>query len=847
MARHRDALFHPAFLDPRFHAALNPYDETPPPVLKPVEAPRRETRSRDFDIKHICISLRIDPSERFIEGVATLTLAPFRDQLKAIELDAFELNVKEVRIKNGSRRLEFESFKDHLIVHLENPQPRDKNLTLQVSYSARPRRGLHFVKPDDEYPQKPLQVWSQGEARDNSAWFPCTDYMNERQTTETVITVPERFKVLSNGRLVSEKRDARGATRTFHWRQDEPHPAYLVSIAIGEFAVIEARCGKLPVPYYTYKGTEKEARMLMGRTPAMIRHFSKIFGYKYPYPKYAQVVADDFIYGAMENTSATTHSDRFLHDVRTELDFNCHDVVAHELAHQWWGDLLTPKSWAHVWLKESFATYSEILWSEHAESVDESRFFLLQERNIYMTEDRDRYRRPVVDDRFEFPMEVYDRHAYQKGGIILGMLRSVLGDDDFFRTLSYYAHKHEWQSVETNDLKVAIEEVTGRNLDWFFNEWLYKAGYPEFEVSHHYDAQAGALHMTARQVQDTSDGTPLFRMPVEIEVLTKRATRTLSVEIEKAEHEFYFAMDERPLAVLFDPEDRVLKTLQHEKSRQELLYQLRHARSFAARMRAAREAERFNDDDTVAALRRAFMQDEFGPVRMAAAVGLAGIGTNEARDALVAGMKRETEARVRRALAWSLGRFRKDRKAMAALERAMQQDESYFVAAFSMRALAHAAGEDAYEKLIGMLGRDSYQDVVRATVFDALAIAKDKRGIALATDHTAYGIAPSVRVAAVIALGTLGKEHRDEREAVYKKLVELLEDKAFRVRVAAVKALAILGDARAIAPLKSVDEREAIDIIRSAARGSIRALEEQAEEEKQDGKKEKQVSTGASH
>jgi aminopeptidase N len=845
LARHKDALFHPAFLDPRFHAALNPYDETPPPVLKPVDAPRREMRGRDFNIKHIRIALSIDPAERFIEGTTAITLAPFRDALETIELDAFELNVREVRL--GSKRLEFESFTEKLSIRLPEARPRGKNLTLSIDYSARPRRGLHFIQPDEGYPQKSLQVWSQGEAEDNSAWFPCTDAPNERQTTETIITVPARFTVLSNGRLLSNKLDAKRDRRTFHWRQDETHPAYLVSVAVGDYSVIEARCGKLPTPYYTYPGTEKEARMFLNKTPAMIRHFSKLFGYDYPYPKYAQVVVDEFTAGAMENTSATTHADRFLHDERTELDFNCHDVVAHELAHQWWGDLLTPKSWKHVWLKESFATYAEILWSEHAASLDESRFFLVQEQNVYMTEDRDRYRRPLVYDRYEFPVEVYDRHAYQKGGVVLSMLRYVLGDEDFFRTLSYYAHKHEWQSVETTDFKVAVEEMTGRSIDWFFDQWVYGRGYPEFEVTHHYDASAATLRVQVRQVQDTSDGTPLFRMPVELEVHSRRARRSFKVEIEKAEQDFYFSLDERPLAVIFDPQDRVLKTVQHEKSKQELLHQLRRAESFTARMRAARELEQFRDEETIAQLRKTLLTAEFGPVRMAAAVALAGTGMDEARDALVTGLRRNEEARVRRAIAWSLGRFRKDRKAVAALERAMREDESYFVAAFAMRALAHAAGEDAYGKLVGMLGRDSYQDVLRATVFDSLTISKDRRAVALAVDHTAYGISAPVRVSAVLALGTLGKEYPDEREAVFKKLTELLEDRSFRVRFAAIKALAVLGDERAIPALKAVDDREALDFLKTAARSGIRALEEKVGEEKQDGKKEKQVSAGTAH
>lgn len=837
MARHVDALFHPAFLDPRFLAALNPYDETPPPVQPPIEAPPNPTRSRAFDIHHIKLALNINPSETFVEGTATITLSAFSDGLETLEFDAAELSVSEVR--RGQKRLKFESFADKLVVMLDESLKRSENLTLSISYSARPRRGLYFIKPDESYPNKPLQVWSQGESEDNHAWFPCIDSPNERQTTETIITTPERFTVISNGRLISSKRDAKRGLKTVHWQQDAPHPAYLVSIVIGDYEEIETRSGKLPAPYYTYPGTAREAKLLMGETPRMIRYFSKLFGYEYPYPKYSQVVVDDFIFGAMENTSATTHSDRFLHDKRTELDFNCHDVVAHELAHQWWGDLLTPKSWKHLWLKESFATYSEALWLEHAAGADEARFYMLQDLNVYLGEDRDRYRRAIVHDRYDFPVEVYDRHAYQKGGLVLGMLRYVLGDDAFFRVLKHYAHKHEWQSVETNDLKVAIEEVTGQNLDWFFEEWLYGKGYPEFEVSHAYDAESGALRMNVKQMQDISDGTPLFRMPVEIQVLSKNAARNFRVEVSKAEHEFYFSLEARPLAVLFDAGEQILKTLRHEKSKQELLYQLAEAKEFTARMRAARGLENFKDEESVKALARALTSDAFGAVRMAAAIALGRVGTEDARAALIAGLKKNEEARVRRAICWGLGHFRKDKLAVNTLRRVIESDPSYFVTAFAMRALAHSIGEEVYETLIGLLGRASYQDAVRATVFDSLTIAKDRRGIPLALDHTKYGVQPSVRIAAIMAAASLAKDFEDEREAVYNRLVELLEDKAFRTRLAAIKAMAVLGDERAIGALKAVDEREALGAVRSAARGSIRQLEQKMKKGSKDGKEEK--------
>jgi aminopeptidase N len=828
-------------------AALNPYDETPPPAQKPTEAQPNETRSRDFDIKHIRLALNLDPAETFVEGTATITLTSFRDELQEVELDASELSVREVRQRG--RRLGFESFKEKLVVTLGSPVRRGAAVTLQLAYSARPRRGLYFVRPDESYPGKPLQVWSQGEAEDNHAWFPCTDAPNQRQTTETIITVPEQFTVLSNGRLISQKRDPKRGRRRFHWRQDEPHPAYLVSVVVGQFEELKAR-GRdgLPITYYTYPGTGAEARRLMGRTPEMIRHFSKLFGHPYPFAKYAQVVVDEFIYGAMENTSATTHSDRFLHDEATELDFNCHDVVAHELAHQWWGDLLTPRAWKHLWLKESFATYAEALWLEHAGGPAEARYILIQELNSYLSEDRERYRRPIVYDRYDFPMEVFDRHAYQKGALVLSMLRYVLGDEDFFRTLRHYAHKHEWQSVETNDLRVAIEEVTGRNLDWFFDQWLYARGYPEFEVSHTYDGASRTLRVTVRQVQETTDGTPLFRMPVSVEVLgPRRRGRKFNVMVERGEQEFYFSLEERPACVLFDGGDHILKTLRHEKSKQELLYQLVSAPWFTARMRAARDLAAFKDEEVTGVLRRALLRDEAAGVRMSAAVALADMGTAEARDALIMALKRNAEARVRRAVCWALGRFRGDKRAASALKRTIEEDKSYFVSAFAMRALAHSSGADAYDVLIGVLGRTSYQEVLRATVFDSLAIARDRRGVPLAIDHTAYGVPPSVRVAAVAALASLGKEYAEERDSIYKRLVELVEDKAYRVRLAAVKALGVLGDERAAPHLRAVDEREAIHLLRSAARASIRSLEEKAKKREENGKEEKQVLTGKAH
>ncbi|HEY6400083.1 MAG TPA: M1 family metallopeptidase, partial [Blastocatellia bacterium] len=412
-----DPLIHPALLDPRQWADVDLYDATVNIEREAITANEHHTPDRKVSIKHLTLDLRFEYERRHVEGVAAYTLSPINDGLTHFDLDIAEMAIKSVTLasKEGgdrSRRLEFETRSEKLEIELDRPYGRGEQLTVEIEYSCSPRKGLFFVEPDEAYPNKPRQVWSQGENEDAHWWFPCHDVTNQKMTIEMIATVKSNFFALSNGELLSVSEN--DGERTYHWRLSQPAPAYLVTIVIGEYEALDDASGELPITYYVYKDCFREGRRLFDGTPRMIEFFNEKFGYVYPYPKYAQILVDDFLFGAMENTSASTFTDRCLLDDHAAIDLSYDDIVAHELAHQWWGDLVTCKDWSHIWLNESFATYSEYLWREHTRGRDESRFAIFQDFLTYLREDRTSHRRPIVFNRYRFSEDMMDRHAYEK-------------------------------------------------------------------------------------------------------------------------------------------------------------------------------------------------------------------------------------------------------------------------------------------------------------------------------------------------------------------------------------------------------------------------------------------------
>jgi aminopeptidase N len=793
--------------------------------FQPAHVEPQWPRDRAADIRHIKLEVELDFERKRITGTATHRLAAILDDLKQLEFDAAELDINAVRV--GDERASFEARDGKVRVTLPHPLKAGAEIEVTIAYSGAPRRGLYFVGPDEAYPNKPVEAWTQGEDEDSRYWFPCYDYPNDRATSEVIATVPEKFTAISNGALISNTHDSSAHTRTFHWRHEVPHSTYLITLAAGEFVTIEERAGATPVLYYVHPGREEDAHRAFGNTPRMIQFFERIIGVPYPYAKYAQVAVSDFIFGGMENTSATTQTADTLHDARAHLDFKSDPLVAHELAHQWWGDLLTCRDWSHAWLNEGFATYFEALWCEENLGPDEFAWNLRQDREAYLAEDSRDYRRPIVCNRYRAPIELFDRHLYEKGSLVLHMLRREVGEALFFKSLNLYCTRHRGANVVTRDLEHAFEDATGRNLEWFFDQWVYKEGHPEIEVSSSYDDKRNLASITIKQTQKTSATTPLFRFTSAIALMDAEGKETRHrVEIREAEQVFSFAFDKAPKAVRFDPGFDIAKTLKHKRGREALEMALKHVPEAIGRANAARELGKEGSPQATVALRQALVNDQFWGVQADAATALGEIRTEAALDALLEGLN-TAHPKARRAVARALGQFRDNDQAPSALAALLARgDESYFVEAEAALALGKTRDPRAFNILEGALTRESHLDVIRTHALAGVAETRDERALTIGREWSEYGRPPRARVAALGILAKVARQRERWRDEVVDFMIPFSDDREFMVRMRLPGAFEEIGDPRGLDPLRRLADRDLDGRIQRRARAAISAISE---------------------
>ncbi|HZV79194.1 MAG TPA: M1 family aminopeptidase [Candidatus Binatus sp.] len=791
------------------------------PASRPHYAPDRLAR-----VDHIALTLGFDFKRKILTGRCATTFTAVGGPLHALEVQAGHMTIKAVR--GFGKSLTHELVGQTLRIELPRVAT-GKSATVTVDYEVRrPQQGIYFIAPDKGYPDKPYQVWTQGQDADAHYWFPCIDHPNAKATTEVVATVPANFFVLSNGQLVSTTSDAAKKTKTFHWKMDVPHVTYLVSVVAGEFVGRTDMAGGVPVSWYVEPGRETEGKRSFGKTPKMVKFFGDSIGVKYPYAKYAQIAVRDFVFGGMENTTCTTQTDATLHDARAALDFSSDDLVAHELAHQWFGDLLTCKDWSHAWLNESFATYFDALFKEHDLGEDEFGYQRIVNQDLYLKEDAEHYRRPIVTNVYAEPVDLFDRHLYEKGSCVLHMLRAQLGDDLWWRAINDYVSTNAQGSVETVDFARAIERVSGRNFAQFFDQWVYGAGHPEFTVAYRWDADSKSAVVDIRQTQTEHENTSVFSLPVTLEFgLARGKAHRLPVVIDKREHSFRVPLPARPETFVFDPRADVLKTVKLDVPTEMLLRQLASHRDVGARVFAARALAGNTSSEAIEGLTAALKRDKFWGVQAEAAKALGVMRTDDAHDALIGAVKVE-HPKARRAVAEALGEFR-DEIACAALEPLAKSDRSYFVEAAAATSIGKTKSSRAFDLLRKSLQKDSFNDVVRAGAMAGLGWLGDERAIPILLEWTAYGRTTPARRAAVQALARVG----ERRNNVIDALVGLLNDPLLRVRVAAVDAL---GKMNAIDALPELDRLANLDVegrlrvMAMEAAQKIRAGKEPADE-----------------
>jgi aminopeptidase N len=778
-------------------------------------------RDRRAATRHLRIDARLDVDAQAIDATATHYVTPLDDGIEAIDLDAADMVIERVEVAGA--QASFTHDGSRLRIELDPPRDRGEEFRVAISYRATPRVGLYFTAPDDGYPDKPRQVWSQCQDNDAHHWVPCLDDPNGRQTTEMIATVPGSWFALSNGRLIEDKQN-RDGTRTLHWVQDRPHSIYLLTLAAGEFSRIDAgEPGGLTIDYFLEPGTEEDGVRAFHNTPAMIALFEQLTAMPYPWAKYSQIVVRDFVFGGMENTSATTMTELLLIDEKAAVDTTGDYLVSHELAHQWFGDLLTCRDWSHGWLNEGFASYFEALWEEHHRGADEYRQYLYENADLYFTE-AGQFTRPIVSRVWNEPIDIFDRHLYEKGALVLHMLRTLLGDAAFFRSLQRYTRDNQDTNVVTQDLIDAIEEETGRRLDWFFDQWVFRPGHPKLDVSWSWDGDTRLATVTVKQTQDTEKGTAIFRTPVTIDFWKDGIPlREYTVELSEAEHRFVLPLDNRPDYCRFDPQGQVLAELTFDKTVDELRAQLAGDESPGRAWAARQLGRKGSSPAAIEALEAALTGDAFWGVQVAAAEGLGELRSTAARDALIRGLAVE-HPKARRAVVKALGNFRGDERAFEAIAPFAREDASWHVEAEANRAAGRLRVDGAWELIASNLERRSYREVVHVGCLDGLADLRDPRGFDVMLASARYGQPPQRRPAALRAIAKLARYFPERRAALSDDIVTYLHDPDLRVRLAAAQVLRDLCQRPYAAELDAMAARELDGRAVKTARQAARAL-----------------------
>lgn len=770
------------------------------------QAPRYQwPRSHDYDVQHYKLVVGFDWSKGSVAGQNTITLKPFKNGFAEIELDAGEMTIKSVQSERGEPlKFRYEG-NEKLFVTLDRAYSAGEQITVTVDYVATPKKGLTFITPTEREPERPFQIWSQGETELNHYWFPCYDHPNDRATSELTATVEEKYQVISNGALVRVQPNPSNKTRTWHWKMDQPFPSYLVSIVVGEFSEVAVKYKGIPITSYVRRDQVDNARLSFSKLPKMMEFFENKLDFAYPYSKYAQVVVRDFS-GGMENITATTLEEKIVYDRRALLDHSPDGLIAHELIHQWFGNMLTCRSWGDLWLNEGFAVLFANLWSEHENGTDEYLYALYQDYETYFRTWAQGNRRPLSTTRFDDPEALFDGITYHRAGSVLAMLRFVLGDEMFWKAVRHYLKKHAWQNVETQELVIAIEEATGQNLQWFFDEWVYRTGHPEFALSTSFDETTRVLKLNVKQTQKPDDKRPwylapqFYTMPVDVAITTPSGEKVHRLLIDQAEKEFTISVDSKPLFVNFDRGNRLVKRVKFDRGHQEIARQLLRDSDVTGRIRAAVELRATRSESGIAALSEAAVADRFWGVRLEAVEALAELKSPEARPAFLKAVK-DSDPRVRRAAARALSAYKDPKIAEIFIE--LTTDASYVVVAEAAQGLAHTGDARAYEVLAALMKQDSWEDTIRAGALAGLSTIKDPRSLDIALAFSRPGGSVAVRGWSFHLLGQVGKRSDRAVESLSRALTEPWHP----ILLTAAGALGEIADPRALPALEEFVKR----------------------------------------
>ncbi|TWT74561.1 Aminopeptidase N [Posidoniimonas polymericola] len=782
---------------------------------------RHYAPDRVIDVLNIKINVTPDFETHTIAGETTLTFKPISRPVDEVILDAVDLRVTSVTASQEIK--DWVNDGEHLTILFAAPLKLDREAEVVVKYTAEPDKGLYFRTAKDGYPAGDTHLWTQGEPHEARHWFPNFDYPNEKSTSEVICHVPSEMTVLSNGSLVST--DEADGQKTVHWKQDLPHASYLICLAAGKFAELTDQAGDIPLGFYTQPSLAEHAKNSFADTAKIMEFYQQEIGVPYPWAKYYQVTGRDFIAGGMENTTLTVLTERTIYSDETENLRSSRNLDAHEMAHQWFGDYVTCEDWANLWLNEGFATFYTHLYDAHKLGRDEMLYRLYNDATrAILTKDKDT--RPIVYRGYKAAWDQFDFRAYPKGAWVLHMLRSQLGKDLYRQAIKNYLEKHAFTSVTTPDLMAELEDVSGRSLDRFFDQWVYHGGFPVLKVSYKWLPKEGLAKVSVKQTQEVNNDVLLFHLPTKLRFAVDGKNIDHAITVDQKEQDFYVPLPGKPSIVRFDPELTVLAKVEFDKPQEMLEEQLKNEQDVVGRLLAVAALKKKKDAKSLEALKTALNSDPFYGVRLAAADALSDRESDEAYEALAASLNQE-DARVRKEVIESIGKFYRA-EALEQLSKVVSEEKNPDIAASAVRSLSAYTDPAALDAIRGAMGKESFQNVLAEAAIAAAARTADptltpavmRTLSARRQDFTDRGMAESLQ-----ALGKLAKD-TEHAPAARKVIVGYLNDPSSKVQTGAVEALGELGDRRSIAALRTYSSRE--DRLGRAAKQAIEKIEKDA-------------------
>jgi aminopeptidase N len=514
-------------------------------------------RARTFDIQHYILRVSFDRANKIVFGDTIVRLKPLNDNFKEIELDAADMKFESVKLESETKDLQYRLSGEKIYISLDKNYAPNDLISVRFKYSVKPSKGIYFVKADVEDGKvvRPAQIWTQGEPEEAHYWFPSYDFPDDKATSEQFITVEKDETAIANGEGLGTTENADG-TKTFHYKMAVPHSTYLTSFVVGKYSKISDSYNTIPLGFYLYPGKESFAQKSFGKTKEMMRIFEELTRINFPYNKYDQTVVANFTFGGMENITATTMADT---EIFTNPPQIVEDLVSHELAHSWFGNLVTCRNWAELWLNEGFATYMEAAYREKKYGrADYLRKIRESAEQFFVNETISQNRHGLYNLLARPDDSIFDTTTYQKGGAVIHTLRETIGTENFWKAVNLYLTRHKFQNVESSDLQKAMEEVSGKDLNWFFAQWVYAAGYPKLNVKQVYNPKTRHLDLTVMQTQNLDKITPeAFILPMEVEITTAKGKKTERIEIKKRTEIFSLKVDDKPTKIVFDKDEKI--------------------------------------------------------------------------------------------------------------------------------------------------------------------------------------------------------------------------------------------------------------------------------------------------